>query len=236
MDEKYRLVFRGEVLDGQHRAVVKRRLGESLTLKDGQLEKLFSGSSVVLKRGVDAKLAARYQALFKKAGARLRVFAEAAAAAESAEAAVPDSSAAAAPSAATSPTTQAEAPPAEAPAAPAETPTSTFTLVDPADLDRLVAEDAARVVEISAPDYALAELGARLGDPRTVEVLELPDIELTLAEPGVDLLEERPEVEPFVVVDASFELAEVGAVLGPAKEQAPPPAPDTSHLAVVEEA
>ena len=34
MDERYRLIFRGEILDGQHRAVVKRRLTELLDLKE----------------------------------------------------------------------------------------------------------------------------------------------------------------------------------------------------------
>jgi len=48
MDERYRLVFRGDVQDGQHRAVVKKRLGQLLKI-DGE------------------KLA------FKQAGARLRV-------------------------------------------------------------------------------------------------------------------------------------------------------------------
>ena len=73
MDENYRLVFRGEVLDDQHPAVVKKRLIEALKLTDAQGERLFSGASVVLKQSADTKTAARFQGLFRQAGARLRV-------------------------------------------------------------------------------------------------------------------------------------------------------------------
>ena len=45
----------------------------SLEETRAQVEKLFSGKPVVLKRGVDRPTAARYQALFKKAGGQLRV-------------------------------------------------------------------------------------------------------------------------------------------------------------------
>ena len=73
MDESYRLVFRGEVLDNQHPAVVKKRLIAALKLTDAQGERLFSGASVVLKQSADTKTAARFQGLFRQAGARLRV-------------------------------------------------------------------------------------------------------------------------------------------------------------------
>ena len=50
MDERFRLVFRGEILEGQHRAVVKRRLTDLLKLSEAQLDKLFSGNPVTIKR------------------------------------------------------------------------------------------------------------------------------------------------------------------------------------------
>ena len=73
MEERYRLVFRGELLEGQHRAVVKRRLTELMQLSEVQVEKLFSGAPVVLRSDVDRKTAAKYQTLFKQAGGRLQV-------------------------------------------------------------------------------------------------------------------------------------------------------------------
>ena len=78
----YNLVFRGEVLEGQHRAVVAKRLAAMLKLDPGKAGALFSGKAIVLKRNAPKAVAARYQAAFRKAGARLRVMA-----AEGAEAA-----------------------------------------------------------------------------------------------------------------------------------------------------
>lgn len=73
MSELYRLIFRGEVLEGQHAAVVRRKLGQLLSIDEVRLDRLFSGQPVVVKADADAESAARYQGLFRKAGARLRV-------------------------------------------------------------------------------------------------------------------------------------------------------------------
>ncbi len=73
MADSYKLVFRGEVLEGQHPAVVRKRLGESGGFDAAQLDKLFSGRPVVVKRAADTAVAARIQSMFRKAGARLRV-------------------------------------------------------------------------------------------------------------------------------------------------------------------
>lgn len=82
MSDTYRLVFRGEVLEGQHPAVVRRKLGQLLSLDDAKLDRLFSGQAVVVKEAADKDYAARLQAAFHKAGARLRVAASASAAAD----------------------------------------------------------------------------------------------------------------------------------------------------------
>ena len=72
-DERYRLVFRGEVLPDQHPAVVKKRLKELLKIDDARAAGLFSGEPVVLRKDADTKTAAKFQVAFKKSGARLRV-------------------------------------------------------------------------------------------------------------------------------------------------------------------
>ena len=72
MSELYKLVFRGELIEGQHAAVVRRNLGQLLSIDDQRLDQLFSGQSVVVKAQADLDSARRLQALFKKAGARLR--------------------------------------------------------------------------------------------------------------------------------------------------------------------
>jgi hypothetical protein len=181
MDEKYRLTFRGEVLDGQHRAVVKRRLSELLKLEDAQIDKLFAGNPVVLKRDVDRSTAARYQGLFKKAGARLRV------------------------------TAQTATPPAGTP------------------------EKAAAATEPAAsPDYSLAAVGSELSDVRDESPPPAPEAEFELAEVGVDLLTERVETPVVDLGPLDFEVAEVGADIGPQAQPSDACAPDVSHLKLVD--
>ncbi|MEE4360238.1 MAG: hypothetical protein V2I63_01805 [Pseudomonadales bacterium] len=72
-EERYLLSFRGEILEGQHGAVVKQRLQALLKVDDARADALFSGQAIVVKREADRDTAARYQAAFRKAGARLRI-------------------------------------------------------------------------------------------------------------------------------------------------------------------
>ncbi|MCH2099047.1 MAG: DUF805 domain-containing protein, partial [Pseudomonadales bacterium] len=58
----YNLVFRGEVLEGQHRAVVAKRLATLLKIDPGKAGTLFSGRAIVLKRNASKAVAAKYQA------------------------------------------------------------------------------------------------------------------------------------------------------------------------------
>lgn len=69
----YNLVFRGEVLEGQDRSAVARRLMALLKIDAAKVKALFSGQPVVLKRKVPRAVAAKFQAAFRDAGARLRV-------------------------------------------------------------------------------------------------------------------------------------------------------------------
>jgi len=249
MDEKYRLVFRGEVLDGQHRAVVKRRLIESLKLNDTQAEKLFSGSAIVLKNAVDASIAAQYQTIFKKAGGRLRVHALAApgtadrAQTDAArEGSGNDSSGERSGATGSTESPQASRLPRASESSDANQNADAiqapdFDLVSVADLEKAVASIQAQTVDFSAPDYSLAELGVLLGEATEIEVMELPDVDFELAEPGVDLLVERPPVQATVELgQLDFEVAEVGATIGDVSEKPVPPAPDTSHLKITEDA
>lgn len=73
MADQYRLVFSGEVLEGQHPAVVKKRLAAAFKLDDERVGKLFSGKRVVVKKAADETSAGQYRRLFEKAGARLQV-------------------------------------------------------------------------------------------------------------------------------------------------------------------
>ena len=228
MSDVYRLVFRGEVLEGQHPAVVRKRLGEAGGFAADALDKLFSGRPVVVKREADTATAARYQALFRKAGARLRVLPVEAAA--SAEAATP------------APTPPADEDglmllpagsdvltPEERPPSPErEVDTSALSLADgEADLPEAPAAPA-----VDAPDYTVAEVGSVLGDPRPAPApASAPDF--GLAEAGSRLA--PPAAAPAAAVnlaEVSFEVAPAGEALDQRPRATARKAPDTSHLAL----
>jgi hypothetical protein len=232
MDEAYRLVFRGEVLEGQHPAVVRRRLIQALQLNDAQAEKLFGGHPVVVKKSADTATAARYQDLFKQAGARLRVM----------------------PLASESPTAEqstASDPGEDARAAGLEVmpsgsdilrsdERSTFEELE-IDLSHLAVLDWAPELrdslaqEIMAPDYSVADLGADLAD-RIVR--EHPGIEadFDLAEPGSLIPNLAVDNTPVVDVAAiEFDVAEVGADIGDPSDDPGVDSPDVAHLSLAAE-
>lgn len=235
MADTYKLVFRGEVLEGQHPAVVRKRLGESGSFDDAQLDKLFSGRPVVVKRAADTAVAARIQTVFRKAGARLRV--------------LPvdtDGSAAAPPPVAESPA-RADNAPAGATAlellppgsdllraserrqqVPREVDTSslslqgaTFTVADPAPAPQ-------------GPDLShltVAEAGADLGGGSAAPVEPVPVPGFDVAEPGADLGQHAVQVEPaFDWSELDFEVAPAGSDLRESRSEPQPAPPDTSHL------
>ena len=247
--EQFRLVFSGEVLDGQHPAVVKKRLGAVLKLDDARMDKLFSGKPVVVKKSADSGNAAKYQRAFQKAGARLRV--------------LPVAGEAPAPTEPVPPTTTPPTPPPAAKAAPpppavprtegdmSVMPVGSDILADSerapeqtADIDtsHLTTQDGAgRAVFITADTMAeeagpnvdhisLAELGSQIGraDP-DLDTAEI-DVDFDLAEVGAVLGQLARQEATAPVPDVDFDVAEVGVDLNQIPEDTPPPAPDTSHL------
>jgi hypothetical protein len=230
MDGMYRLVFRGEILDGQHRAVVKRRLKELLNLSDSQVETLFAEGPVVIKRNVDEATAKKYQVLFKKAGGRLR----AVPAAERAGAVVVPATAAATTSETMSETSSKTT---------SETTAETAHETAAADASEglslqsygFTPPASEPVAELEAPDFAVAELGAVLAEQRSEVRPVVRDVDFEVAEVGADMLTEPVAEVQVRVTDVDFDLAEVGADIGDRQEQAIPPPPDISHLGLVEE-
>jgi len=257
MDDVYRLIFRGEVLQGQHSSVVKKRLAKSLNLNEAQSEKLFTGRSVVLKREADTKTAAKLQALFKQAGARLRVMSV-----EAADTKVPEpelSSSDAGSASRVDPKTKTGTIPD-----PAE---DTFDVM-PAGSDVLTAAERQvdAVVEVNTDHLSVDEVGSDLGSSdhhRGDEQVSVPEVShLSLAEMGADIREadetdqptgiQTPVIDfeiaelgsdvlseedrqPDLTVDIDLEgydLADVGADIGESSKQAAPTAPDTSHLSL----
>lgn len=211
MDGMYQLVFSGELLKGQHRGVVKRRLRESLKLSEAQVEKLFTGEPVVVKRSVDETTAEKYQEMFKKAGGQLQIVAvedatDSAQSAPAKEAAPPESDDA----------------PEEATAEDAPEEATEESAPPVTDTD-----------ETHVPDSDVANVGAAMADETEEAPAEVPDPDFEVAEVGSDML-----VEPAVVVapeiNVDFDVAEVGADIGDRDDRPPPPAPDVSHIKLVD--
>ena len=240
MTETYRLVFRGEVLEGQHKAVVKQRLGELLKLDGPRLDALFTGKAVTVRKAADTETAARFQVAFKRAGARLRVVPVETEPAP--EPAVP---------AATAPVTQAAATPAAVITAPG------YQLA-PVGASLQDAGKAATPVAVDTSHLSIAAAGTPLSNPSSAAPSTPPDVSyLSVAELGVDLQIDLPELDVVPVAVPAWDIAKVGADLAPPKapleplldideidfdvappgtrlapqDDEPPPAPpDTSHI------
>lgn len=241
MSDQYRLVFAGEVAEGQHAAVVKKRLAGVLKLNDARMAVLFSGKSVVVKKAVDADNAARYQAVFAKAGAVLQVISPTAETAAPATTA-PETTAPAQTKAAS--TTQGELdvlPVGADVLSPAER-----RNVDDADIDTSHLSLQGAVFSVDEPEaetdapnvdhLTLAEAGARMGDEEELVVVEI-DVDFTVAEVGALMFDdEQSDAERELAAAAAdiesidFDVAEPGAQMDTQEKKPPPPAPDTSHI------
>ena len=70
-NERYDLIFSGELVPGFELTQVKKNLQQLFRLDENKINALFSGKSISLKKGVDADAANRYRVAMKKAGARV---------------------------------------------------------------------------------------------------------------------------------------------------------------------
>lgn len=218
-EERYHLVFRGEVLEGQHVAVVGKRLAALLKMDPAKASALFSGKPVVLKRDAPRDVAAKYQAAFKKAGARLRIAPAKGAAEEKTAAAAMEPAApqpAAAPDAAPKKLSLAErlAAEAEAEAATAREPASTTS---------------AAPVQSDPPPAAAGPVSdgpVPSGDG------------ISLAPAGGDLVSEseHARAEPVVVDTSHLTAAPAGegSLEDVVEHLPPPPAPDVSAISLAD--
>jgi hypothetical protein len=69
VDERYQVIFSGRVLPGRDRAEVRQRLGQMFRIAGAQLERLFSGIPIAIKKDIDLDTATRVREAFKGAGA-----------------------------------------------------------------------------------------------------------------------------------------------------------------------
>jgi hypothetical protein len=241
--DTYQLVFRGEVIEGQHPAVVRKRLAMALKLDDERVQTLFTGNSVVIRKSVDHETAAKFQAVFKKAGARLRVLTIAAV--DTAASLEPADSTTKSPTDSTGSGSGPEEwivlpagsfvlePEEREPFVPRVIDTSHFALV------KMKAFAAAEVErekqEIRAPEFEVLPVGARISDERTTTAaVSTYVVAFELAEVGAFLGPKTENVAVTLPTNPDFDLAEPGTLILDSPPEPTPKAPDTSHLSVID--
>ncbi len=72
-NRRYEVVFRGELLPGFTLEGVKPSLSKLFSAEPEQIQSLFAGKRVVIKTGLDAEAAQKYQTILQKAGLYIEV-------------------------------------------------------------------------------------------------------------------------------------------------------------------
>lgn len=196
-DAELAVVFRGRVIEGTDPVTVRANLAKLFNADAARIEKMFSGSAVVIKRGLDPEGAEKYRAALARAGAEVELVDLARAAPAAAAAQAPTPSAAARVPAAPN------VPPQVIPAA--------FQQKDspPAALEATMADAGETLVDyqtLPAPDIAtdhlsVAEVGATLVEHQPVAEPDFDLSGLTLDPPGTTI------VEPTRVAAPEFDLS-----------------------------
>ena len=71
--EKYDLFFSGQIMNGLDMAEVRIRVGKIFGATEEQLNRLFSGDPIPIKKGVDMDTAVKYRVTLREAGALIDV-------------------------------------------------------------------------------------------------------------------------------------------------------------------
>ncbi len=218
-DERYDLVFKGELVPGAELAQVKQNLQQLFKIDEAQVEKLFAGTAIVLKKNLDVEAANKYRVALKRAGARLHVLASQTA----------------------KPATAASEPPARGAARPSAS-ASVSSAAAPARARPQPAPPAGDWRQaITAPNFGLAPPGADLlqeNERATVEPVSLDLSAFSVAPMQGDLVaeHERRQVTPVQVDVSALDVLPAGSdILAESERQSPAAVQvDTSGLSVAE--
>lgn len=236
MSQSYNIFFIGEVLEGEDEPAVRARLARLFNASDATLDKLFSGSPQLVKRGCDHGTALKYKQAMERAGARPRI--------RRSEDGPPAGPAAAPAPASTPGTTAAErvaalvgsadAADSEAPGAPGQAATEGLAMA-PAGSEVLQPHERRRhqPVEVVTAALSLAEPGPLPPSPGTAAPAPPSTSHLSLEETG-ELIPNLPRLQQTPAPDTgTIALCDDGYDLSDcAPPPAPPPALDLSELAL----
>lgn len=190
-DQRFAVVFSGQLVDGAERDSVRDNLAQLFKVEPAKVEKMFTGKPVLIKKDLDEAKANNYKAALAKAGAIAEIIAS------DTPTAAPQSSA---PKVA--PATTAKVEPEEPPSPP----------VAP---DLTIAEVGATIVEyqpmkhvdFNTTQFDLAEVGVTLVEPEPVAPAEFDTTGMELDPPGVLLTEPKP-AEPANFDTSSLSLVD----------------------------
>ncbi|MFK8041252.1 hypothetical protein [Congregibacter sp.] len=248
-EERYDIAFAGECLDGRDPTAVRAAVGALFKADDATLDRLFSGSRQRIKKNCDKGTALKYQKSLAKAGAKAiitRVSTESPGSIQSSSPAqdpAPGSSDNTEPATVNTGESDFELlpggsdilrPDERAPHEDSQVDLSHLSIA--ATGDRLSEETTDITPQVSAPDFDVAEPGARMGTENTEAPAAAPDTSaLDLAPAGADLTDEHDQNVAVTAVNIDhLDLADSGADLLSADERtvSDATAPDTSHIAL----
>lgn len=199
------VIFSGRLVEGAPLEKVKANVAALFKVEVAKVERLFSGGAVVIKKGVDAATAKKYQMALHKAGALCKVVDRAAVARKA-----PAGGNTAAPAAPTPATPRSPAPTASSVQ-------KSVVMAPPKGLGELSAAgvDAPGTTlveqrEVAAPQIdtsglSMDQVGAELVEHEEVPELQVDIADLSMGEAGEVLAEEKPFV-PLQVDTSSLSL------------------------------
>ena len=238
-NERYDLVFSGEVMPNADLSQVKKNLQQLFRLDAGKVELLFSGRSITLKKNLALDAAGKYRTAMKKAGARVDLVqvqaSEQAPASVTTVAGKPATLHKPAPDNATAWTSEPGAQPtgASAPRPVIEAPA--FDVAEPgAPLLSESEKPDRQPVQVDISHLEVKESVGNLVSADEIahsQPVEVGNLSAELLPPGSDLLkpEERRQASHLDIDLSGFDLAPPGARLGPEKENPPEP-PSVDHI------
>lgn len=231
-DPRYDIFFRGEILPGHDEGQVKSALAQLFKASDAKLAQLFSGKVNAIKKSVDKATAAKYQQLFKKAGAKAVIVIA------KEEDRNPSSNEAQGVSSGDNNAAEvsAKVPSQTSPQQDESTAEEGSWDILPSGSD-LLKPDERRVV----PEVNIDLSGIKVASPfddvfeEKKPVPPAPDTShISVAPVGGDMNPDRLPPAPDLELDLSeFSVAEVGVTLVEKKEKEVPPVPDISHIKLV---
>lgn len=204
-DNRFAVVFSGVIVPGSDREQVKLNLAKLFKVEPARVEPMFSGRRVVIKAQLDQATAQKYQAALKSAGAVCEVI---------------DTAAADKPA---TPATPARPTPPQPSARPQTPPAATPAGSRKDVVNRPVA---------ATPQWQVDQPGAVLVAPKAVKPLQVDLSALSMAEPGVALVQHKEKVAPAINT-GHLSVAAAGGDLAP-RRQVPDLQVDLSALSMAE--